>query len=207
MSAPLTLNDILDARAYERARDQFRAAVITRKKKRRISVGPIVTLMFECVDTVRFQVQEMARVERILSDEGIQTELDIYNKLLPTPGELSATLFVELTSDAELREWLPALVGIESAVSFEIGGSGAPLSIRSVPEEEHAEALTREEITAAVHYVRFPFNLEEIRRFGAGPVSLAIRHPRYNYATDLSEETIAELLSDLEDRTLPTPLS
>ena len=73
-----------------------------------------MTLVFECLDTVRFQVQEMARVEKIISDEAIQTELDIYNRLLPAPGELSATLFIELTSEPDLREWLPKLVGIET---------------------------------------------------------------------------------------------
>ena len=80
--------------------------MIARKRYRRIGLGPIVTLVFESFDTVRFQVQEMARVEKIISDEDLQVELDVYNRLLPSPGELSATLFIELTSDEALREWL-----------------------------------------------------------------------------------------------------
>ena len=103
----LTLDDVLDQRAYERVRDDYRANVIAMKKNRRVALGPIMTLVFECLDTVRFQVQEMARVEKIISDEAIQTELDIYNRLLPSPGELSATLLIELTTEADLREWLP----------------------------------------------------------------------------------------------------
>ena len=76
-----------------------------------------MTVVFECVDTVRFQVQEMARVEKIITDEALQVELDIYNRLLPGVGELSATLFIELTSDGAMREWLPRLVGILWAMS------------------------------------------------------------------------------------------
>src|SRR3954454_23820396 len=109
----LTLDDIADLRAYERERPEFRQHVIALKKRRRIHVGEFLTLVFENATTIRFQIQEMARAEKTLSDEGIQTELDIYNPLIPEPGNLAATLFIELTSDAELREWLPKLVGIE----------------------------------------------------------------------------------------------
>src|SRR4051794_5557729 len=112
----LTLDDITDLRAYEREREAFRAHVIEVKRDRRVAVGPIVTLLFENRDTIRFQVQEMARAERIMSDEGILTELGIYNPLIPEPGQLVATLFVELTSKELLMEWLPKLVGIERSV-------------------------------------------------------------------------------------------
>ena len=102
-----------------------------------------MTLVFECFDTVRFQVQEMARAEKIISDEAIQVELDIYNRLLPAKGELSATVFIELTSDEALREWLPRLVGIERRLGISIDGE----VVGSVPEAEHAAALTRETVT------------------------------------------------------------
>ncbi len=110
-----------------------------------------MTLVFECFDTVRFQVQEMARAEKIISDEAIQTELDIYNRLLPGERELSATLLIELTSDGAMREWLPRLVGIERRIGVSIGRD----VVVSVPEAEHAAALTREDVTPAVHYLRF----------------------------------------------------
>lgn len=213
----LTLDDILDLRAYERIREDFRRQVIARKKLRRVAVGPIVTLVFECADTVRFQIQEMARVEKILTDEGIQGELDVYNKLLPSPGELSATLFVELTSEEDLRHWLPRLVGIERSVVFELmpgggvgsaaalgaGDAASALSVFSVPESAHEAALTREAATPAVHYVRFPFTGEEVARFAAGPVALAIRHPEYQARSELAEGTRRELLADLHGRTEP----
>jgi hypothetical protein len=79
----LTLDDIADLRAYEREREAFREQVIALKKRRRVGVGPFVTFVFENRETIRFQIQEMARVERILTDEGIQTELDTYNPLIP----------------------------------------------------------------------------------------------------------------------------
>src|SRR6186997_651114 len=117
----LTLDDIADLREYEREREHFRTRVIDLKKRRRVSVGPFVTLVFENRDTIRFQIQEMARAERMLTDDAIQTELDIYNPLIPEPGRLCASLFVELTTKAELEEWLPKLVGIERSVQLRIG--------------------------------------------------------------------------------------
>src|SRR3954469_2135638 len=134
----LTLDDITDRRAYERERDEFRRHVIALKKTRRIAVGPFVSIVFENRDTIRFQIQEMARAEKILSDDAIQGELDIYNPLIPEPGSLAATMFIELTSKDELMEWLPKLVGIESAVELRIGrggGAGRGGARRAPPAE------------------------------------------------------------------------
>jgi len=191
----LTLDDIEDLRAYERGRDEFRAHIIALKKLRRNSVGPHVTLVFENRDTIRFQIQEMARAEKILSDEGIQTELDIYNKVIPEPGTLSATLFIELVTDAELREWLPKLVGIERSIVLRFGG----FEVRCRPEADHEAQLTRDEITASVHYVFFEFSAEQVAAWGTGPVELAVDHPAYRFATTLRGEVVAELGSDLRD--------
>jgi hypothetical protein len=196
----LTLEDISDLRAYERERDEFRRRVIALKQRRRVAVGPVVSLVFENRETIRFQVQEMARAERMLSDEAIQTELDAYNPLIPEPGQLSATLFVELTDEAGLRDWLPRLVGVERAVELilEASSDGAgPESVRCVPEEAHEESLTRDEVTAAVHYIRFELDDRQVERFAAGPVRLGVDHPEYRYATELSDQTRHELLSDL----------
>ena len=119
-SRKLTIDDIADARAYERERSELRAHVIELKQRRRVSLGTVVTLMFENRDTMRYQIQEMARVERIFTDAGIQDELDVYNPLIPEPGQLCATLFIELTSDDQMREWLSKLVGIEHSVVFRL---------------------------------------------------------------------------------------
>jgi hypothetical protein len=200
----LTLDDVLDLRAYERVRGDYRAKVIAMKKNRRVALGPIMTLVFECLDTVRFQVHEMARVEKIISDEAIQTELDIYNRLLPAPGELSATLLIELTSEADLREWLPKLVGIETRVGVAVDGD----VVLSVPEADHAAALSREEITPAVHYLRFPFADEQVEAFGtATEVALVSEHAAYPARTELAPAVREELLGDLLGTTKPLSIA
>lgn len=199
----LTLADVLDLRAYERVRQEYRARVIARKRNRRVGLGPIMTLVFECLDTVRFQVQEMARVEKIISDEAIQGELDVYNRLLPGPGELSATLLIELTSEAALRDWLPELVGIERQVGIAFGDD----LVRSVPEAEHAAALTRETVTPAVHYLRFPFTDAQVDRFeGAAEVALVSTHRAYEERAVLPPPVRAELLGDLRGTTKALPI-
>ena len=202
----LTPDDVLDLRAYERVRDRYRRQVIEQKRLRRIPLGPIMTVVFESLETVRFQVHEMVRAERILSDDAIQTELDVYNRLLPGADELSATLFIELTTEDELRTWLPALVGVERALQFEVGPGPDPLVAASVPEGTHADALTREEVTPAVHYLRFPFPEGAAERLESGPAVLAVRHARYEAQTELSDATRSELAGDLRGRTELQPI-
>jgi hypothetical protein len=198
-NAPLTLDDIAEARAYEREREEFRARIIALKKIRRVAVGPVVTMVFENRETIRFQVQEMARAERLATDAAIQTELDTYNALIPGPGHLSATMFIELTSRAEMEEWLPRLAGIEGAVELILGdGQGERAGVvRGEVDEDHAAQLTRPEVTPAVHYVRFSLTPQQVDRFAAGPVVLAIAHADYAERVDLSDETKASLLQDL----------
>jgi hypothetical protein len=203
----LGVDDILDLRAYERVRDDYRRRVIELKRRRRVALGPIITVVFECFDTVRFQVQEMARAERIVTDEGIQEELDVYNRLLPGDGELSATLFIELTTERDLRHWLPRLVGVERALAFELGDPVGAV-VHSVPEASHAEALTRETVTPAVHYIRFPFSADAKERFVSDePVALAVHHPEYEARTELGGEVRAELSADLQGRAELLPLA
>ena len=189
----LTIDDIADQRAYERERESFRAHIIELKKLRRVGVGPFVTIVFENRDTVRFQIQEMARAERILTDDGIQAELDIYNPLIPETGSLSATLFIELTSKDELVHWLPRLVGIERAIELRVGDD----VITARPDRDHERQLTRETITAAVHYVHFELSPRQIDGFAKSTVELAIAHHDYAYATQLSKATKESLLDDL----------
>lgn len=192
----LELADIADLRAYEREREAFRRHIIEIKRDRRVAVGPVVSITFENRETMRFQVQEMARAERMATDEAIQHELDTYNALIPDAGQLAATLFIELTSDPEMRQWLPKLVGIEEAVELRLG-EGAPAVVVAEPEAEHAAQLTREQITASVHYLHFHLDEAHITRFATGPVALAVRHPDYDFSTPLSEATRASLLADL----------
>lgn len=190
----LTLDDISDLRAYERERPEFRARVMEIKRRRRIEIGTFVTVMFENRDTMRLQVQEMARVEKTITDEGIQEELDAYNPLIPEPGQLCATLFIELTSDESMREWLPKLVGIERSVVLRlIDGS----EIRGRVEAAHEAQLTRDDVTAAVHYLHFEATPAQIEAVAQGAVVLAIDHPAYREEVELAQTTVDELLADL----------
>ncbi len=200
MNEPLTIDDIVDQRAYERERQDFRSHVMALKRRRRVGVGPHVTLVFENRDTIRFQIQEMARVEKIITDESIQMELDVYNPLIPAPGQISATLFVELTDETQLREWLPKLVGIETEVEVRLGPTGGR-RVRCRVDEAHLRQLTREAITASVHYVHFDLDDDEVAAFAGGPVTLALTHPNYAHEVVLGEDTHAELLADLRGGT------
>jgi hypothetical protein len=190
----LTLDDISDLRAYERERDDIRRDVIDLKRKRRVALGEVVTLVFENAQTVRFQVQEMARAETLTTDAAIESELATYNPLVPEPGQLCVTLFIELTTDEQLQKWLPRLVGIERSLVLWLPGGEL---VRCVVDKDHDKQLTREDVTAAVHYVRWELTPEQVEDFGQGTVSLVADHPDYAAAVDLDPDTLTELLGDL----------
>jgi hypothetical protein len=128
-----------------------------------------------------------------LSDDAIQTELDIYNPLIPEAGSLAATMFIELTSKDELVEWLPKLVGIERAVELRIGDRVVPARV----DVEHEKQLTRDTITASVHYVHLDLGADDVERFATDSVAVAIAHPNYAYATELDDVSKKSLLIDL----------
>jgi hypothetical protein len=190
----LTVDDIVDLRAYEREREEFRARVIALKKSRRIALGDLITIVFENTETMRFQIQEMARAEKMLRDEQIEHEVETYNELIPEPGELSATLFIEITDPDALRAWLPKLPGIQRHVAFDIAGT----EVRGVEPDE--ERLTREdEITSTVHYLRFSLPSAQQTAFVTGPVRIVVDHPAYQAETVLTDEQRATLAADFED--------
>jgi len=186
----LTNADIKDLREYEREREQFLAEIIALKKKRRIPLGDMMTVVFENAATMRFQIQEMARAERMLRDEQIAHEIEVYNDLVPGDGELSATLFIEINESAALEYWLPRLVGIEDSVKFVVGDDVIPA------EEINAERLTREDVTSTVHYLRFRFTEAQQRAFGSGPVRLIVDRPEYPVDVTLDDEQRDEIVGD-----------
>lgn len=190
----LVLADIADLRAYERERAEFRDSVLELRRRRRVSLGTIITVSFESRETIRYQIQEMARVEKLMTDLDIQAEIDTYNPLIPDPGHLCATMFIELTSDQSIREWLPRLVGIENHVVIRLRDGSV---IRSAPEQQHASQLTRADVTSAVHYLQFSMTPVEVETLGAGQAYLEIDHPAYREIAELSPVTVAELLGDL----------
>jgi hypothetical protein len=187
----LTRADLRSLEDYEVGRAEFRRYIATVKAPRRVPVGDIIALTFENRETVRYQIQEMLRAERIFEPHRIQEELDIYNELLPGPNELSATLFIEIGEPDELRRRLPELIGIEHAVWLDVGS-----------HQLHArgeEGRSTEVKTSTVHYLRFPVPSEVARALGdlAVPARLRIDHPHYQATADLSPETRRALVEDL----------
>jgi len=192
----LTVDDIVDMRAYERERDALRRQVIDLKRLRRVDLGRIMTTVFENTVTMRWQVQEMARAERMLRDEQIAHEVETYNQLIPDADELSATLMIELTSEVALREWLPRLVGIERDIAIVLpDGTSVPGAV----SDEDESRLTRDDITPAVHFLKFRFTPAEVEMFASGPVHIVVDHPEYDQDVLLEPQQHAQLLADLQD--------
>ncbi len=188
----LTNADIKDLREYEREREAFRAEIIAIKKRRRILVGDIMSIVFENAATMRFQIQEMARAERMLRDEQIAHELETYNELIPETGELSSTMFIEIDDDEALHYWLPRLVDIEQYIKFVVGNAEVPA------HEQNAERLTRDDITSTVHYLKFKFTPEQQKAFEDPdvPARIIVQHPEYEVDVTLTDEQRDELVGD-----------
>ena len=186
----ISLDDVLGFTAYEKIRQNFRAEIIEKKKRRRVSVGDKVSLLFENRDTVLFQIQEMLRAERIADLDKIREEIAVYNELIPNPGELSATLFLEIEDQGRLREELLEFLGIDEAVSIKVGSH--------VVAGRFEEGRSKEDKISAVQYVKFPFSGEARAALTEGaPVELVIDHPNYRARAVLAPEAQQSLAQDL----------
>ena len=185
----VTLEDIVGLSRYEETRDEFRRHIIDLKKRRRLAVGDEITFVFENFDTVRFQIQEMLRAERIVDLDKVREEIEVYNELLPGPGELSATMLIEIDDLTRVREELPKFYGIDQCVRMEIDGR----AVATVFEGGRA----REDKMSAVQYVRFPLG-ELASRFAPGaPASIVIDHRHYKAKADIPPEVQSSLADDL----------
>jgi hypothetical protein len=114
--------------------------------------------------------------------------------MIPEPGQLCATLFIELTSDEQMQEWLPKLVGIESSIVFRLADGR---EVAAITEAQHESQLTRDYVTAAVHYLQFAFSPDDIESLAKGGAVLACTHPDYLEEITLSPANLAEFLNDL----------
>jgi hypothetical protein len=186
------LEDIMGLPAYEKVREDSRRRIIEFKKKRRISVGDKVSIVFENRATVIFQIQEMLRAEKITDLDRIREEIEVYNGLIPESGELSATLFLEIENQSHLREELLKFLGIDESVFLEIGDRH---SIHAKFEEGHS----KEDKISAVQYVRFPFSPEQVQVFANGKEDaiLLIDHPNYRATVGIEPEVRKSLAEDL----------
>ena len=189
----IELEELYPLAEYEKVRDDFRQGIMQEKKKRRVQVGPYISLTFENRETILFQIQEMLRAERIQDPGKIQEEIDVYNELIPDQGELSATLFIEITEENKVKEILDRLIGIDrpDIVYFQIGKKKIPALFET--------GRSTEEKISAVHYVRFQWNPTTVEAFRSGKENyLVIEHPQYKERALISEETKKALLEDLD---------
>ncbi|HEV2056832.1 MAG TPA: DUF3501 family protein [Methylomirabilota bacterium] len=190
----IQLKDVLNFFEYEKVRAEMRRRVIDLKRVRRVPVGEHLSFVFENRDTVLLQIQEMCRVERITADARVQDELDVYNALLPGPGELSATLFIEITDKDQIQAVLDRFIGIDAGptVWIQVGKDFAlPGEFEAGHSDEEKGKLS------AVHFVRFAFPPEAVRAFASSPVHLVVDHPAVRARVELQAESKAQLLEDL----------
>jgi len=186
----VALADIVGNAAYEKVREKSRQRIIELKQRRRIAVGDKVTLVFENRDTVIFQIQEMMRAEKISDLDKIREEIEVYNELIPAPGELSATLFLEIEDQTHLRDDLLKFLGIDEAVFLKVGSH----SIHARFEEGHS----KEDKISAVQYVKFPLPEPVIEAFVKGEkAELVINHPNYQVSAAIEADTRQSLVEDL----------
>ncbi len=189
---PIFGDEVLNLHEYEIARPDFRQRVIDRKRRRRVALGPLMTLVFENRETVLFQIQEMLRIERIVRPEKVQVELDVYNELLPGESEVAATLFIEVTDPERVQPALDGFVGLDEPgrLSMRVGGVDYPAVF--------AAGQSREDRISAVHYIRFPLGEEGRLALAArAKAELRVDHGGYSATALLSPETVEELREDL----------
>lgn len=187
----IELSDLKNILDYEKVRNEFRKKIIDLKRNRRLKVGDKITLTFENRQTVTFQIEEMLRIERIVDEEKIKSEIESYNELIPGENELSATLFVEVVEQDQIKPVLDSLVGLNrDSVFLEIGEEKIP----AIFEEGHAT----DDRISAVQYIKFKLSASEVQKFvqSSANARVIIRHPHYNAMADLPEEMRKSLLYD-----------
>jgi hypothetical protein len=192
--AKITRESLMTLEAYASARKEFRNQVLAHKKDRTLALGPNVTVVFEDELTMRYQIQEMLRAERIFEPEGIQDELDAYNPLVPDGSNWKATMLIEYPDVAQRRDMLGKLIGIEDKVWVQVEGCDRVYAIADEDLER-----SNEEKTSSVHFLRFELTAPMIARLRAGAVlSAGIDHPSYRHAvSELDERMRNSLTADL----------
>ena len=189
----ITRDSLMSLEAYARERRAFRERVLAHKKPRTVHLGEHVTLLFEDELTIRYQIQEMLRIEKVFEEAGIQDELDAYNPLVPDGSNLKATMLIEYEDVEERKAALAQLIGIETRVWIEVEGFAR---IHAIADED----LPREnaEKTSAVHFLRFELTAPMISalRGGAG-LAVGIDHGHYQHVIQpVRDASRASLIAD-----------
>ena len=189
----LETSEILNLVDYEKVRDVRRREIIELKRHRRVSVGRYLTFVFENRETVWFQIQEMVRAERLVDAARIAEEVEVYNTLLPGPGELAATMLIEISETPQIKPVLDKLLGIDTRdyVRMRMGPHVVVGDFESGHSDEERGKLS------AVHFVRFRLPAEAGKTFREAEVALVVEHPNERARTVLTDETKRALLHDL----------
>jgi Protein of unknown function (DUF3501) len=190
----ITRDSLMPLEAYAKARPEFRARVMAHKKHRALQLGENVTLIFEDELTIRYQVQEMLRAERIFEEQGINDELQAYNPLVPDGSNWKATMMIEYPDESERRQKLAQLIGIEDRVWVQVQDCDRVYAIA----DEDLERET-EQKTSSVHFLRFELTAAMVAALRAG-AALAIGVDHSNYSATVArvgDATRASLLADL----------
>lgn len=185
-------DSLLSLEAYARARPEIRKRVIAHRRLRSVRVGDAMNLQFEDEETIRYQVQEMLRVERIFEEQAIQDEVATYAPLIPDGSNWKATQLLEYVDAEARRHQLARLVGIEDHTFVRVEGC---LPVYAIADED----LDREtaEKTSSVHFLRFEFSAQMIAAMRSGtPVEVGCDHPNYAAHTRIAPATLAALLED-----------
>jgi len=193
MVSAIKRDSLMSLETYARERTSFRAKVLEHKKKRTVQLGEHLTLQFEDELTIRYQVQEMLRIERIFEDQGIQGELDAYNPLIPDGSNWKATMLIEYPDAEERRRMLGMLKGIERRVWVQIEECERVLAFADEDLERE-----NEEKTSSVHFLRFELTAAMRERLRRGArVTVGVEHPQYRAIAELQPEVRAALAADL----------
>jgi len=190
----ITRDSIMTLEAYAKTRQEFRAQVMLHKKNRKVAIGENVTLVFEDELTIRYQIQEMLRSEKIFEEKGILDEINVYRALVPDGCNWKATMMIEYPDPSERADMLTKLIGVEDNVWVRIQGYDPVYAI----SDEDLERAT-EEKTSAVHFLRFELTQDMTQALHMdAPLSMGIDHPVY-YALIEQVDTMVRnsLINDL----------
>jgi hypothetical protein len=192
----ISRDEILGLEEYERSRNDIRRRAMAARGERRVVVGQSASIVFENRETLRYQIQEMLRAERIVDPSAIEHEIDTYSELLPRADELSATLFLEFPEPETRATRLAELAGVEKHVRLEIGNKRVAA--------QFDERQLEEDRVSAVQFLRFPVTAAELEALrGGARVRLMIDHPSYQHAAEVPQNTVAAVLADLDDVRAP----
>jgi hypothetical protein len=193
LTGKVTRDSLLTLEAYSKWRKEHKPNVVKHRKLRSVLLGDHLNVQFESELTVRYQIQEMLRIEKIFEEEGIEHEVEAYAPLVPDGSNWKATLLIEYPDINERKRELSRLIGVEDRVFVEVEGQGRVYAIAD-------EDLDREneEKTSAVHFLRFEFSAAQRSAIQAGAaVKLGCDHTNYPAHVTIAAETLASLAGDL----------